>query len=313
MNLPEGLEFKNADPAKVISHLCGLDRKNIITAPELLEVVYDGGEVLLRVSNGSENLYPVRKSFLYKILNWYHFQKELIPKLTMKTLVSIANDFIRNIKSREVNVKIENGEALTITSQNYTEFSDLMVIDIAKEYGIQSISRNDFFMRIYIKNVRDIEPIKGEVFGFGYNIFNSETGFRALSIIPFVLRYICENGAIIQETSSTKSMCHFGYKPVEMKEYLLNEFQKTEKSISNISSGLVEISRHRAKEFTRKLIPSLDKMMFRTEREVLLKKLKDDATGFDLYNLLTSYAKNFEIGKQLYLEQLAGKLLTMLN
>jgi len=313
MNLCEGLEFKSADPAKVVTHLCGLERKNIITAPELLEVDYNGGEVSLRVTNGSDNLYPIRKSFMYKILNWYHFQKELIPKLSMKTIVCIANDFIRNIKSREVNIKIENGEALTITSQNYTEFSDLMVIDLAKEYGIESISRNDFFMRLYVKKVREIEPIPGEVFAFGFNIFNSETGFRALSVIPYLLRYTCSNGALINETGTAKTMCHFGYKSIEMKEYLTTEFQKTEKSIGNISNGIQELTKHRAKEFTRKLIPSLDRMMFRTEREVLLKKLKDNATGFDLYNIITTYAKNFEIGKQLYLEQLAGKLLTMLN
>lgn len=313
MNLYEGIEFKNADPAKVITYLCGLSRNNIITAPEFLEVDYDGGEVSLRITNGSDKLYPIRKSFMYKILNWYHFQKELIPKLSMKTLVCIANDFIRNIKSREVNVKIENGEALTITSQNYTEFSDLMVIDLVKEYGIESISRNDFFMRIFIKNIHKIEPIKGEVFAFGYNIFNSETGFRALSITPYLLRLVCENGAVIQETGTTKSMCHFGYKSIEMREFLLNEFQRAEKSINNISNCLYELSKHSAKEFTRKLIPSLDRMMFKTEREVLLKRLEKDATGFDLYNLITSYAKNFEIGKQLYLEQLAGKLLSMLN
>lgn len=313
MNLIEGLEFKNADPAKVVSHLCGLDRKNIITAPELLEVDYNNGEVSLRVTNGTDNLYPLRKSFMYKILNWYHFQRELIPKLSMKTIVCIANDFIRNIKSREVNVKIENGEALTITSQNYTEFSDLMVIDLAKEYGIESISRNDFFMRLYVKKVREIEPIKGEVFAFGFNIFNSETGFRALNAIPYLLRYSCSNGALINETGASKAMCHFGYKSIEMKEYLTTIFQKTEQTISNISDDIQELSKRRAKEFTRKLIPSLDRMMFRTEREVLLKKLNDDSTGYDLFNMITSYAKNFEIGKQLYLEQLAGKLLTMLN
>jgi hypothetical protein len=214
------------------------------------------------------------------------------------------------LKSEKVNIKIENGDAITITSSNYTDLSDLDVIEMCKNCEIQKISRNDYFLRIYSKILHTFTPFDNEKFGIGYNIFNSETGFRALTIYPYLYRFESDSTGIKQAKGNSGSrVFHFGVKQVQMKKFIENKMSKNGKDFQEIEDSIVKLISRKPKEFSKKLIPSLDRMMFRTERETKFRKLPENSTAYDLYNIITCYAKKFDIGKQLYLEQTAGRML----
>lgn len=310
MNFSEGKEFNQVSPEIMIDYLKNLKRLTHTVIPGDISLFVKEENIFLQVRNSVNEEYPVRKSFINKLLNWYHMPKELIPKLSVNSIVSVGNDFIGNIKSEKINVKVENGEATTITSSNYTDLTDLDVINICKNFEIDKISRNDYFLRIYTKIKHIFTPFEDEKLGIGYNIFNSETGFRALSIYPYLYRFESDSTGVVEPKNySQKQIFHFGVKIAQMKKYIGNKMAVNGKNFKKIEGSVVKLDSRIPKEFSRKLIPSLDRMMFRTERETLFRKLSENSTAYDLYNTITSYAKKFDIGKQLYLEQIAGRML----
>jgi len=56
---------------------------------------------------------------------------------------------------------------------------------------------------------------QGDVCGFGYNVVNSETGFRALAISHYILRYVCSNGAVVP-VRGMKKRNHYGHAQGEL-------------------------------------------------------------------------------------------------
>jgi hypothetical protein len=54
------------------------------------------------------------------------------------------------------------------------------------------------------------EPVKGDECGMGLNIVNSETGFRALTVSHYILRYICSNGAVARISDDDDKRYHYG-------------------------------------------------------------------------------------------------------
>lgn len=310
MYFSEGKEFNQVSTEIMTEYLENLHRITYTVIPGDISLFVKDEKISLQIRDTVNEEYPVRKSFINKLLNWYRMPKELIPKLSISSLVSVGNDFIRNIKSEKINIKIENGEAITITSSNYTDLTDLDVINMCKNCEIEKISRNDYFLRIYTKIDYAFNPFENEKFGIGYNIFNSETGFRALSIYPYLYCFESESTGIVElKGNSNKQIIHFGVKTSQMKKYIESKMSENGKDFKKIEDSVVKLISRKPKEFSKKLIPSLDRMMFRTEREILFRKLFEDSTAYDLYNIITSYAKKFDIGKQLYLEQIAGRML----
>ena len=125
-----------------------------------------------------------------------------------------------NINREFVNVTLEKGEALTITSPDYNEITDLEVIQKCTDLGVRTVSRNDFMMRITTEEKFKFEAVKGDNCGIGLNVINSETGFRTLSIAHFVMRYVCSNGAIVRIRKDENDRVHYGYKENELQEFL---------------------------------------------------------------------------------------------
>src|SRR5574338_601205 len=193
-----GLEFINANPEQVTDYLESLDRSKLQVNPSNLKVNLDGKKMVLSIMDKAVKDYPIRRAFLYKLLKWYSFPMNQLNRLSNETLISICNDYLMNINREYVNVTLEKGEALTITSPDYNEITDLEVIKKCTDLGVRTVSRNDFMMRITTEEKFKFEVVKGDNCGMGLNVINSETGFRTLSIAHYMLRYICSNGAIIR-------------------------------------------------------------------------------------------------------------------
>src|SRR5690606_6080826 len=140
----EGIEFNNAEPKVVIDYLENLNRTRLQISPSNLKVGLDGRSLVLSVMNGGVKEYPVRKSFLHKLLKWYAFPLGQLNRLSGESVVSICNDYLMSINRNYVNLTIEKGAALTITSPDYNEITDLEVTKKCADLGVRTISRNDF-------------------------------------------------------------------------------------------------------------------------------------------------------------------------
>src|SRR5690606_19868310 len=126
--LKEGTEFSNAQPGVVLDFLKSRMLERIEISPSNLKIA-DSGELLtLQVMNGSIKEFPLRRTFLYKLLKWYGFPLSQLHRLSYESIASVCNDYLMNIQRDSVIIKIEKGDALTIVSPDYNEITDLEVI-----------------------------------------------------------------------------------------------------------------------------------------------------------------------------------------
>ena len=229
MNLRNGKEFAGEKPEVVTSYLRGLFTSKFEINSQNLSLYSKGEDIIL---NTVENEFPIRQSFLYKLLKWYNFPLHSVSRLSSESLVSIGNDYLISI-NKNVNVYIENGDALAITSLDYSEFKNLAIIKLLESLKIKTVSRNDFFTTINIDEKYEIEPFKGDKCGIGLIIYNSQTGFRALSVFTYLLRYSCSNGAVIRTNEGIGKLYHYQKEECEFSELITSkvEFLEVEKDL----------------------------------------------------------------------------------
>ncbi len=309
MRLPEGRVFMDASPEQVIEHLRGLERNKITTTPEKLYISPEKDMLFLSVSNGTTKKYPIRKSFFFKLLKWFNLPKGQMKFLGIETFADIMNDYLLSIKSRTVNVKIEGGEAVTITSNRYTDLDDLYILENLSDLKIESVTRNDFFMRLYteVKNKEEVLP--GDDFGFGLNIINSETGFGALTIYNYLYRYICSNGAVIKVGDESRKV-HYGFSPRDLKEFVDDNIIKAKMNQEKIKERVRFIHRQKLiDEQIKALEKRISYTIGKSESEIVLGGKGEGATMYDVYNTLTDIAKYYSPDIRLKMEELAGELI----
>jgi len=314
-----------ADPHKVLKHLKDLKRDVIKTDPMSISLKHnidkEKEKIFIVVTNGTTRRYPVRKSFLFKLLKWHRLSLSVLPKLSTETIVSIANDFLLNINSDYVNIKIENEEALTITSRKYSDIPDFEILQMCSGYGVESVSRDDFCMRIYSDIRHKSEPIPGDECGFGLNVFNSETGFMAFRAVNYIIRYICTNGATVRQYNDAKDKIYhydinkeriFCYLEKSLNE-IKNNLHQIEKKIKNSRSPITKdnIKFVKAKLYSTLGYSETNSFLKTIEENISEEKIinQNTETKYSLFNLLTSRAKEFDILKRAAIEETAGELL----
>jgi len=311
MEYRKGPEFSQAGVGEVTDYLHYRRLKKYVLPPDRLHVVNDGRELFLRVSAGKTEEYPVRGSFLYKLLKWYSFPSRQIDRLSIDTVTSILNDYLLAIPGGDVNVTVEDGEALALTSRRYNELSDLDVLEGAARLGVALVSRNDFFMRVYGKTDYEVQPVPGDVCGLGYNLFNSETGFRSLSVRIFIRRYVCSNGAVVGVTTE-EDRVHYGHPDMELNRFLESQIGEAEEQLPAAGVLLTrstQISAAPEIEWTsRRLRPIIG----RRRTDELIEGLGEDSTMYDLANAVTSLAQTLDIRRRLLAESIGGDLLAPL-
>jgi len=305
----EGLEFINANPNEVIDYLESLERSKIQVNPSNLKVHLDGKTMMLSVMNKNVKDYPIRKSFFYKLLKWYSFPMNQLYRLSNETVISICNDYLMNINREYVNVTFEKGEALTITSPDYNEITDLEVIKKCTDLGVRTVSRNDFMLRINTEEEFKFEPVPGDACGIGLNVINSETGFRSLSIAHFIMRYTCSNGAIVTISNDDKERVHYGYKEYELQEFLDEQVKLALLGQKEVADSLKKLSNKRAADFVNSVNKRVESYLGKYESKNFFSELNEESTLYDLFNVVTRKAKNYDLGKRVLLENLAGDLI----
>jgi hypothetical protein len=300
--ISEGREFVNAKPEIVINYLRNLKVRQLDVSPSNLQITCDGRNFKLKVLGKNNHECPVRRSFIYKLLRWYSFPVRQVERLSGETLASICNDYLLNIKRDYVTVKFEDDFAVTVTSPGYNEITDLEVIKRVSSWGIGTISRNDYLMRITTVHKDKFQPVRGDDCGAGLSVINSETGFHALTVGFFIFRYICSNGAIAKIREKNENKVHYGNKPDELSVFLNDRMHEATKRRGKVISRLKIISERPASES--------EDMIRKVRSQLGRKHLQetDGMTQYDLFNYITSHAKNYPLSKRIYLESLAGEL-----
>ena len=158
----EGRVFSEAEPEEVIDFLLSRKLESHPVPPEMLQIVNVGNELLVRIVNGKVREYPVRRSFLLKLFKWYHFPEGQLRHFSLDTVVSVLNDFLLAIRGEFVTVRVEDGEAVSMTSDRYNEVADLDIVSLVRQFGMTKISRDDFCTRIYTATPVNIAPVPGE-------------------------------------------------------------------------------------------------------------------------------------------------------
>lgn len=309
MELRRGRTFSDAEPGEVIDFLQGRKVESRATPPDMLFVVNDGSELRLRLLDGEVVEYPIREAFLFKLLKWFQFPARSLGRFSIDTITSILNDHLLAIKGGEVTLRIEDGEVLSMTSNRYNEVADLEILDLLAPLGIRAVSRNDFFTRIYTEALVTVEPVPGDLCGLGVNVFNSETGFSALSVRHFILRYICANGAVRQFGSVHEDRIHYGHPGGAVREFLMTEIRKRKEEEEIIRGRLMESTKQpydRVLPFAQKTLLGL---IGRKRTHELLGGLPEKASSYDLANAVTHFAKSLDIGRRLRAEMLGGTLM----
>ncbi|MCZ7611715.1 MAG: hypothetical protein M5U17_16350 [Ignavibacterium sp.] len=305
----EGIEFNNAKVHQVIDYLESIDRKKIQVPPCCLKINSDGRYLSLSVMDDGVKDYLIRKSFLHKLLKWYSFPLGQLNRLSMDTITSVCNDYLMNINRSFVNITIEKGEALTITSPEYNEITDFDVIKSCAELGVRTVSRNDFMLRITTEEKFRFDAVPGDNCGIGINIINSETGFRTLSISHYVLRYVCSNGAIIRINKSGGEKVHYGHRENELQFFLREQVALALANQKKVAQSISGLTNKNASSFIESVNKRIESYLGKNEARNFLSDLNSNSSLYDLFNLVTDKAKNYDLSRRILLEGLAGDLI----
>lgn len=280
--------------------------EDFATHTDRLGVYIEGGRILLRHVSGVSRQFAVRRAFCEKLGNWMNIPARTLMLLDPDVAVHVLNNALRII-GKEVNVRVEDGEALTITSEAYTRLSDRDIIQCAAAFGVVSVSRCDFFSRLQFEERSTLHPVKDDVCGVSLQVVNSESGFMALRTQAFILRYACANGAISTLAMRGESgRVHYRTSDAALKNYLL-----TSSATLAATAGRLELMLRDA--VRRPMMPRpfiaehLDRYMRAPVSSRLLMDLPEAGrpTQYHLFNHLTHRAKALDMSGRLRLEQFA--------
>ncbi len=307
--LRNGPVFSMASPEEVIEALNSRTIRKLECRPECLRVEQENGELIVYHVNGTVAQFPMRRSFFYKLLRWYNFPVRQIGNMSSETVVSLLNDFILNMKSERVTLTIEDGEALTITGSSYAELPDLTVIEQCLPLHIYKISRDDFFIRIYSEVRHRFEPVPGDVCGFGMNVINSETGFRALTIEHYLHRFICSNGAVAQVPGKKRKYYHLQSESEDLASALCSAVAEQREERRLLAARWISGIRCPSEAMLAWLKRELIRRIGSKPAAHFLKGVSTEMSTLDLFNSLTTYAKEFNLQERYNIEAIAGDML----
>lgn len=307
--LKDGLDFSCKSLNEIIDFLKSRQVEKLEISPSNLKVCEDGNILFLRTMNGHIKDYPIRRAFLYKLLRWFQFPVHQLLNLSSESIAYICNDFLMNIISDKVFIKIENGDALTILSKKYNEITDLDILSNISDIGVSSISRNDFFMSVNTEEKYKIQPFPGDDFGIGINILNSETGFRALTVKQFILRYTCSNGAYSSITDDNDNR-RFHYGSDNLHQFVVDKIEIAKQKRDHILNKIIALNNEKFDdEILMKIKSEVNRVLGKKKTDEFFADVDLTSTRYELFNHITERAKQFNLSKRYFLESLVGELL----
>lgn len=299
--------FRGVKPA--IEFMKSVKRENIQISPDLLHVNHDGKSLYLEIFDKGVKQYPMREAFLLKLLKWFSFPSHQLKILDIDTITSVLNDYLLAIRRHSVIIKIEEEDALTITSTRFSDVEDSQILRRLEPLDIDIVYFTDFCSRFRTKTKFDITPFPDDVFGVGLNIVNSETGFKAFQINNYLLRYVCSNGAYVKDFEDDVKYYHYDlFAPgvYEMIDYKVNNIQEKVDALRNNLTGMKT-------DLKRDEVQKLNQVIFNKIGVKLLADLLENdrmPTKYELFNIITHRAKEFQLAQRILIEEIAGEMVS---
>ena len=309
MNTIKGKIFEMKPVEEVLDFLQGRQKRKIEVSPKKLELVDNGGILFVKVQNSKNEEFPVRTSFLKKLLKWNSLPEDFANKISDGLFIKVLNETLQNFKSWYVDIHLENNEAKTITSKLYCEVSNLEIYNVIKNLEITKISHNDYMTRFYTKKKFEASPIVGDSCGFGFDIVNSETGFAALAFNHFILRYVCTNGATAPINMYHWKQEHYAKDKDYLISYIRNQIERADSSRNNLLFKLKKSNNEKSVFLKQQITGKINFILGRENRSGFINNFNWQESKYDLFNYITHNAKTYEITKRYQLERLAGEII----
>ena len=309
MKTIEGKIFEMKPVEQVIEFLKSRDQRKVELSPKKVELVNNEGLLFIRILTNKYEEYPIRTSFLKKLLRWNSLPEDFVNKISNELFIKVLNETLQNFKSWYVDIHLENGEAKTITSKLYTEVSNLEIYEVIKDLRISKISHNDFMTRFYTRKKFEATPVVNDTCGFGFDIINSETGFAALSMNHFILRYVCTNGASAPINMYNWKQDHYVNETAYLINYIKNQVERADSSRNKLVNKLKKSENEKSIFLRNQISNRINFILERRDRTEFLNGYDWRGSKYDLYNHITDRAKAYDITKRYQLERLAGEVI----
>jgi hypothetical protein len=277
-----------------------------------LRVADDRGRLLLEVTGGNRvRQFPIRVSFLEKLLMWRDMPVKSVRAMPLDLTVSLLNHCLSTLPP-DVVLRCEGEEALSIHSTKYTFYSDLETLKAASSYGVGTVSLCDRYLLVTGKEKMKAEPVAGDVSGISYAIRNSETGFASLNVQTYIYRYICSNGAVQRNDAYrwTENR-HYGTSREKLEESVARGLYQWNEWSPRIPALLKQSRERRAGPVMTRHARGLDRVLGYPRGRMALSGFRagQDKTLYDLYNHITDKAKQYDMTDRYRMEEYAGNML----
>lgn len=299
--------MKPAD--EVIDHLRSNSYEKYLVSPLNLEIVEEGNLLFLDVKENGVNRFPIRTSFIKKLLMWYKMPYSIKDNLSKELFLEVINQLLHGINSRDVFVNIENKEALTITSTFFAEFSNLVLYEKLKNLDITAISHDDYLTQFFTNKKAEANIFSNDEYGFGYDVTNSETGFSALSLEHYVLRYICRNGALVPVKIKDERKNHYKITNYELTEFINKRIDSATHSRNTFINLLKKSSQVDSRDYRYFIVRKLNYVLGSWQGDDFMKEFDWNGSKYDVFNYITHKAKSFDVNKRYRLERMASEII----
>lgn len=309
----EGRIFKGAPAEEVMDFLENRKMEYIQTEPLKIRLVLYDSFLILEHPNGKLNEYPVRLSFLNKLMNWYKMPNYPIVQFSPESLVILANEILRSIRGTVILV-VENGEALSILSPKYIPTFDQEIFKQLKELRTTRIDRDDFITRACFEERTRIEPKVGDFISCGIHLLNSETGFSAFQLSAYLLRLVCKNGAVhnILGDDQEDKFYHHGLDQRHVQSYINSFIERLDPYFHNLEEKLKSLANTHFDPENEQLKQNIaSRFPWWQWNKILRDFAAEQGTQhsmYDFYNFLTNMAKSDDLHERINLEEIAGRL-----
>ncbi len=312
IDLPKGRSFQDAGVSAVEDYLRARSVERIELDAAHMRASADGQRLILECVRPGVRQYPMRQSCFEKLLRWHGIPADPVARMGSDVAVAVVNGVLGLIR-KGVRLRIEDGDALTVTSQDYTEISDLAVLERCRTAlgKATRVTRDDHFMRVIYEDRVKTQPIVGDLCGLGAAVMNSETGFMSLRVSASIYRYVCKNGAVASVTAGDDGMAHYRSSTAALEAYLQRGFAAVDRYFGSIAGQLARSVNHPVGNL-RQTGRNLDAILGGGRGQVLMRRFEDQPdcrSVYELFNFITHSAKQEKPWLRLRMEAFAGSLM----
>jgi hypothetical protein len=307
MNFTEGKIFFSATPEEVLDHFKSNKYDNIYDSPGNYVIRYDD-KILILQNRRLKKEYIIRKAFISKLLKWYNINDLLLSLLSDEVLVKMFNQLLQNIK-RNMIVKTENNEALSIHSTNYTNLENIKVYETIKHLTIDRISHNDYITRFITAKKKDMAIMTNDLYGFNIEVINSNTGFSPVQINHTLLRYICKNGATVPIDIINSSKNHYNVKDLDLVKFVNSNISRADESRLFLIQKINRLALVKAADIKSSIIFKVNLILAENNSYGFFRDYDWSQNRYDLFNHITHMAKSYDLTKKYLLQRLAGDII----